>query len=342
MKVLLYFEKAKAISTSGIGRAMKHQILALQSANIEYTINPFDDYDILHINTYFLNSEAMINKARKERKPVIYHAHSTEEDFKNSFIFSNQFSPFYKKHLVNLYTKADEIITPTPYSKKILESYDIKLPINVVSNGIDLSKYQYDFNKIKAFRKYFNLKENDKVIISVGLLFERKGILDFFEVAKKLPDYKFIWFGTTPSISLPKNIKDAIDKRSDNVIMPGYVKGPIIEGAYLGSDCFFFPSLEETEGIVVLEALASKQKVIVRNIDVFKPWLIHQENALIANNNEEFIKYIEMAVNNKMDDMCLKAFETAKKRSIENIGLELKKIYTRVYKNINNQNEEKK
>ena len=53
-------------------------------------------------------------------------------------------------------------------------------------------------------------------------------------------------------------IKKAIKSKPNNVIMPGYIAGDIIEGAYASADVFFFPTYEETEGIVVLEALASK------------------------------------------------------------------------------------
>ena len=53
MKVLLYFEGEKVISKSGIGRAMKHQMAALTSQNIEYTLNPDDDFDILQITLTF-------------------------------------------------------------------------------------------------------------------------------------------------------------------------------------------------------------------------------------------------------------------------------------------------
>lgn len=151
MKVLLYFEGQNAIKKSGIGRALKHQIKALESAGISYTLNPEDDFDILHINTYFLNSEFIIKKCRKNNIPIIYHAHSTEEDFKNSFVFANQISPLYKRYLVNLYSKADEIITPTIYAKNILKSYNINLPIHPISNGIDLQRYQYDEEKLKHF-----------------------------------------------------------------------------------------------------------------------------------------------------------------------------------------------
>lgn len=333
MKVLLYFENEKMTEVSGIGRARKHQMMALESAGVPYTTNPLDDYDILHINTYFLNSNAMIMKARHEGKAVIYHAHSTEEDFRNSYVFSNLVSPVFKKYLVSLYGLADEIITPTTYSKKLLENYGLKQRISAISNGIDLDRFKYDEEKVKAFRRYFSLKPEDKVVLGVGLLFNRKGLIDFFEVAKALPQYKFIWFGDTPLVSVPKEIKDAISCRPMNVIMPGYVKGPIIEGAYLDSDCFFFPSYEETEGIVVLEALASRQQVIVRDIGAFDPWLKDKVNCYKGHNNDEFIEIIQKTINGELPSTRNEGYKVAQERSIDAIGQELKAVYQRVYEN---------
>lgn len=43
-----------------------------------------------------------------------------------------------------------------------------------MSNGIDLKRYQKDIEKVNAFRKYFSLRPEDKVVIGVGLLFQRK------------------------------------------------------------------------------------------------------------------------------------------------------------------------
>lgn len=334
MKVLLYFEGEKVISTSGIGRAQKHQILALKSQGIEYTTDPWDEtYDILHINTYGINSNAIISKARKEGKPVIYHAHSTEEDFRNSFILSNQLAPTFKKIIVSLYSLADEIITPTPYSKKLLEGYGINLPITPISNGIDLVRFEYNEEKIKAYRKYFSLKDDDKVVLSVGLYFERKGILDFIEVAKKLPDYKFIWFGDTPLYSIPKVVREAVENHPKNVILPGYVKGAIIDGAYLDANCFFFPSFEETEGIVVLEALASKQNVVLRDIGAFDPWMKDKVNCYKGNSVDDFVDIVKNVVEQKLPDVSEQGYITAEERSIENVGKQLKEVYLRVLKN---------
>lgn len=342
MKVLLYFESEKILQSSGIGRAMKHQMAALAHVGVEVTTDPWDDtYDILHINTFGLNSDAIIKKARALGKAVIYHAHSTEEDFKNSFVLSNQIAPMFKKRLVSLYTQADAIITPTPYSKSLLEGYGIELPIYAVSNGIDLKRFDSDEEKIKAFKKYFSLKDTDKVVLSVGLYFERKGILDFVEIAKQCPQYKFIWFGYTNPVVIPRNVREVVENYPDNVIFPGYVKGPIIEGAYAGAECFFFPSYEETEGIVVLEALAARQHVLLRDIGVFDPWMVDGVNCYKANNNEEFIQKINGIIEGELKDTREEGRKTAEERSIEAVGEQLKAIYENVLENHKNGNEQK-
>lgn len=329
MKILLYFEGENVISKSGIGRAFKHQQRALESAGISYTTDPWDtDYDILHINTYYMNSEAIVKNAKEHGKKVIYHAHSTEEDFRNSFTLSNTISPAVKKWLVHLYTQADALITPTPYSKHILEGYGIQLPIFSISNGIDLQRYQRDPEKIKAFRKYFSLKADDKVVIGVGLLFQRKGLPDFVEVAKRLPNYKFIWFGDTNRLIIPREMSELVDENEvPNLIFPGYVKGGIIEGAYSDANCFFFPSYEETEGIVVLEALAARCPTVVRNIGVFDPWLKDGINCYKGNSNDEFVDIIQNIVEGKSKDLRMQGLQVAEERSIESVGQQLKHVY---------------
>ncbi len=328
MKVLLYFEGQNAISKSGIGRAFNHQCRALESAGVEYTTDPWDeDYDILHINTCYMNSDAIVRNARDRGKKVIYHAHSTEEDFRDSFTFSNALAPGVKKWLMHLYTQADALITPTPYSKKLLMGYGIDLPIYPISNGVDLKRYQPDESKITAFRKYFSLQPDDKVVLGVGLFFQRKGLLDFVEVAKKLPQYKFIWFGSVSKVIIPPKINEVLEHHPDNVIFPGYVKGAIIEGAYSNANCFFFPSYEETEGIVVLEALAARQQVIVRDIGAFDPWLVSGKNCYKGIDNDQFAELIENSIEGKIPDTKEEGYHTAEERSIEGVGQQLKQVY---------------
>lgn len=331
MKVLLYFENEKQIASSGIGRALQHQLQACQAVGIDATTDAScEDYDILHINTVGFNSNNMVRKARQLNKKVIYHAHSTEEDFRNSFILSNQVAPLFKIYISNLYSSADYILTPTPYSKSLLENYGITVPIEAISNGIDLAKFTYDDEKVYAYRKYFGIKPEDKVVMSVGWFFERKGILDFIDIACKFPQVKFIWFGELPNVTTPQIIKDAVANASDNVIFPGYVKGPIIQGAYNNADIFFFPSYEETEGIVVLEAFASHAQVLVRDIGVYDGWLEDKVNCYKGNNNEQFCELIDKLLNHQLPSTRYEGYQTAQGRSIDKIGIQLKRVYEHV------------
>lgn len=331
MKVLLYFEGQKLIANSGIGHAMHHQMKALSLNGIEYTLDPNDDYDILHINTYGINSWRVIREAKRKHKPVIYHAHSTEEDFRNSFVGSNLLAPLYRRYLVALYRQADVLITPTPYSKRLLEDYGLKQPIFPISNGIELRKYEPQLEKEQAFRTHFNLKDTDQVVISVGLLFARKGIVDFVEIARLNPTAKFIWFGHINLAAIPANIRNIVkEDHPDNVIFAGYITGDVIEGAYSGASAFLFPSFEETEGIVVLEALASQQKVIVRDIPVYEGWLQDGKNVLKAFDITSFNKQLHTALNNDMPDLIQAGYATAQKRDLTAIGAQLKSVYQQV------------
>lgn len=334
MKVLLYFENQKLIAKSGIGRALKLQQQALAYTDVEVTIDPkCVDYDILHINTYGINSKNMVRKAHKMGKKVIYHGHSTYEDFRNSFTGSNMIAPLFKYYLVSLYQTADALITPTPYSKQLLRGYHLTQPITPISNGISLAKYAQNDDKVRAFREYFNLSDDQKVIMSVGLFFERKGILDFVELAKRHPEYLFVWFGYTDLRLVPQKIRQLVkENHLQNLIFPGYITGDVIQGAYQGADLFLYPSYEETEGIVVLEALASKQKVLVRNIPVYHQWLEDGVNSYQANDLDDFDAKMVQIINNELPDLTQSGYQLAVARNLPAIGQQLKQVYETVLK----------
>lgn len=327
MKVLLHSDKLKMIEKSGVGRAIKHQMRALESVGIEYTTNPDDNYDIIHINTIFPESYWMGKKAKKKGKKVIFHAHSTEEDFRNSFLLSNQVAPLFKKWLKKCYSSGDLIITPTQYSKRLLENYDLGKEIVAISNGIDLDFFKKSEEEGKKFRQTFGFSENDKIVMAVGLYIERKGIIDFVELAKRLPEYKFIWFGYTNLNTVPAKIKDAVETKLDNLYFPGYVSREILKGAYSGADLFIFPTFEETEGIVLLEALATKINVLVRDIPIYEEWLEDGVNIYKAKNVDEFEYKIRKILNGELPSLVEEGYKIAEERSIESIGKQLKKVY---------------
>lgn len=131
--------------------------------------------------------------------------------------------------------------------------------------------------------------------------------------------------------SIPRAIRSIVkEDHPQNVEFPGYIKGDILEGAYSAADLFFFPSYEETEGIVILEALASKQQVLVRDIPVYNGWLEDRVNCYMGHSNEEFSQLISQLTNGELSDTRDAGFKVAETRSIKHIGHQLKAVYEKV------------
>ncbi|SES34264.1 glycosyltransferase family 4 protein [Psychrobacillus sp. OK032] len=330
MKVLLYSKNLKMVEKSGVGRAIYHQQKALEENNIPCTMNHKEDFDIVHINTVFPSSLWMSKVAKARGKKVVYHAHSTEEDFKNSFRGSNLLAPLFKKWLMRCYDSGDLIITPTNYSKRLLEGYGLKNPIVNISNGIDLEYFSKNEAYSKRFREKYQLNENDKVIVSVGLYIERKGIIDFVELAKSLPEYTFIWFGYTNINTVSIHVKKAVETKLPNLHFPGYVSREELRNAYSGSDLFLFLTHEETEGIVLLEALAMKIPVLIRDIPIYENWLQDKENVYKGNFLEQFRWTIKGILDKELPSLVEHGYEVVAERDIKTIGQQLGNEYRKL------------
>ncbi len=339
MKILLYFENEKMIKKSGIGRALRHQIEACKLQGLEYTTNPKDSFDVAHINTYYRRSYHLAKKLRKHNVPCIVHGHSTKEDFRKSFRLWQLIQYTINHKLKKIYSIPDLIITPTNYSKKLIENYPfVHCPVRAISNGIDLKNYaqgELTDDERLALRKQFGILPNQKVVIGIGWYFERKGIHDFIEVARKLPDVRFIWFGQRMRLLIPHKINKAVRHKPDNVLLPGYVDSKVIAKMLHLCDCFFFPSYEETEGIVLLEALACKAPVLIRDIGAFD-YLTDGKDCFKAKDNASFVEKLNYIFNNDMSLITENGYAIVQKRDIHIVSEELKQCYTEIYNMKNN------
>lgn len=326
MKILLYSQFQKHIENSGVGRARLHQEYALGLAGVE-VVEDFSEADIVHINTIFPGTPFMIHWARCHDKKVVMHAHSTKEDFRNSFIGSNLMAPLFGRWIYKLYSMADLVITPSEYAKRILQKNGIEKPIYSLSNGIDLDFYKYKPEYRKNFREKYGYTEDQEIVMSVGLWIKRKGILDFVEMAKSMPDKEFIWFGEANLKMVPQEIRDAIKNAPSNLKFPGYVSREDLREAYFACDLFFFPSYEETEGIVILEALACKIPILLRNIPVYHDWLTKDVNVYMGDDLDGFGRKIRDILSKNIPDLRQAGYQVAVERSFDSIGKKLDSIY---------------
>lgn len=328
MKVLLYEQNANTMKKSGIGRALRHQKKALELNGVETTFDKNDTYDLVHFNSLFPKSYRFLKKLMKKGVPVVVHGHSTYEDFRESFRCWKLMEPVFDSWITKMYGNAPLIVTPTPYSKGLIENYKCtKCEVVAISNGIDLEEYAPNEKYVKAYQEFFKLKKGQRVIIGVGLPFKRKGLYDFIDIAKKMPNVTFIWFGHLQKILTQHGILKAMKTAPKNVIFPGYIDGAVIKGAMQKADLMLFPSYEETEGIVALESLASKTPLLVRDTGVYEGWLEDNKNCFKAKTNDEFIEKINYIFTHDTSKVIEEGYKVAEARSLDKVGKQLIELY---------------
>lgn len=328
MRIYIYSGGEKLVGRSGVGQAIRHQRECLRRADMETTARWTRDTAAVHVNTVLPDSVLAALGARMRGKKVVWYGHSTMEDFRASFKGSNALAPLFRRWIKFCYSLGDVVLTPTDYSRRLLQGYGLKRPVYSISNGVDTGYFRPDPALRTAFRQRWSLGE-EPVVISVGHTIARKGLPEFLDLARQMPQAVFIWFGWTDPRLIPKEIAAAIAHAPANVRFPGYVDREQLREAYCGADAFAFMSREETEGIVVLEALACGIPTVVRDIPVYSGWLRDGENIYKASNTDEFQQRVEGILAGTLPDLTAAGRAVAESRSLEAVGIRLREIYCR-------------
>lgn len=116
MKVLLYSEGMKYIGKSGLGRAIEHQKKLSTLEGISFTTDYRDDFDLMHINTYFGQSYrlAVIKSKSRGNRSFVMPTH--KGGFPEFLYFLHVAAPLFSKWILHCYSHGDVVLTPTPYS----------------------------------------------------------------------------------------------------------------------------------------------------------------------------------------------------------------------------------
>lgn len=329
MKIYIYSGGEKLVGKSGVGQAIAHQREMLRRLEIETTGHWTADAAAVHVNTVLPDSVLAALWAKLRRRKVIWYGHSTMEDFRGSFKGSDRLAPLFKRWIKFCYNLGDVVLTPTEYSQKLLQSYGLKAPVYSISNGVDTEFFSPGEGRRAAFRQRYGLGEEDRVVISVGHTIARKGLPEFLALARRMPQVRFFWFGWADPCLIPQEIQEDMAAAPENVTFPGYVDRAELRDAYCGADVFAFMSHEETEGIVVLEALACGIPAVLRDIPVYSGWLRDGRDVYKAADTEGFQARVEGLLSGTLPDLTSAGRAVARSRSLEAVGLRLRDIYCR-------------
>lgn len=229
-------------------------------------------------------------------KPSIITAHIIPETLVNSLILDIFLSRQIRSYMRIVFDSYKYVVAPSEYAKKKIIALGIpEKKITVIPNFVNMTKYKRDNTRAAKFRKRFCISKDEFVVLCVGQIMPRKGIEEFIETARKMPNIRFVWVGTRPFGLLTAGytkLTTVIAKAPKNVTFTGFVDDII--GAYSASDIFFLPSKQETFGLVILEAAACKLPIILQNNKCYES--LFKRYTLITS---DFVKVINSVKQNK-------------------------------------------
>lgn len=309
--------------------------------------------DIIHVNNPGLITLTAIKYAKKFGIPVMGSAHFMAENLAHYFHLPRGIERIVSagvwKLYASIYNKLDLIIAPTPATENLLRKAGVKKKIVVLSNGIDLNKFNF-INNGDQLRKRLNLTKNP-VILFVGRLEKEKQIDVLFKAAAYIKDkvnFQIVIVGKGTEERFLKDLADDLGITS-LVTIVGYLPKEDLPYIYKTADIFVIPSIAELQSLVTMEAMASGLPIIGANA-VALPHLIKDgKNGYLFEPGDEhdLAKKIKLLLKSpeKRKKMGKSSLELIEKHDINEVTKRTEKIYAHVIKihpaTLNNRNSKK-
>ncbi|HSX41404.1 MAG TPA: glycosyltransferase [Candidatus Saccharimonadales bacterium] len=279
LRVNVVSESAFTVQGHGVHTAFEETVRMLQWAkNMTVASNSNLPADIVHIHTVGVYSlwKLLFSRGRK-----VISAHVTPDSFVGSLVGARTWYPLARWYLRWFYNRADGVLAVSHEVQDELKELGITKPVYLMPNTIDVRPYKSTPAIKKAARKHLGIGESEFVVICCGQVQPRKRVDTFIQCARDLPDVKFVWVGGVPFKRVAADyghMKHLMADHPVNVTFTGVISHADVVAYYQAADLFFLPSVQETFGIVVIEAVAAGLPVLLRDIDqyekTFKGWYL--------------------------------------------------------------------
>jgi 1,2-diacylglycerol 3-alpha-glucosyltransferase len=253
------------------------------SAYLNQTIERLS-IDIIHVHSPFLLGSLGARTARRHKLPLIFTFHTLYEQYVHYFPFVENTSKQVVQAIARDFSnRCNVVVAPSLLVADYLRQIGIKTSIVKIPTGIDMDEFkELDRNWLK---NNYGVRSEEKVLLFVGRLGKEKNVEflleSFQDVLRLIPDCRLVLAGKGPIEECLRQIcrQQGIE---DKVIFTGELSREQIVHCYASSDLFVFPSITDTQGLVIGEAKAAGVPVVA--IRAFGPaeMVMHNEDGLLT------------------------------------------------------------
>jgi len=267
LKVNVISESAFTVQGHGVHSAFTDTVDALRDyTDCDVMANSGRRADLIHIHT--VGPYSLVKLVWGGGAKVV-SAHVMPESFVGSLVGAKYWYGIAKMYLRWFYNRSDGVVAVSGEVVDELAKMGVHKPVYLVPNSINTQSFVTTQQLRMAARKEFGIPENAFVVIGSGQVQPRKRIDTFVAAAKTVSNAQFIWVGGMPFKKLAADsgaMAQVMHQHPDNVIFTGQVKREEVMKYFNAADLFFFPSIQETFGLVIVEAAAAGLPILLRDL----------------------------------------------------------------------------
>ncbi|MCM1119556.1 MAG: glycosyltransferase [bacterium] len=319
-----------------------------------------ENFDVIHVHHPVLIGKVAAYLSRKYGIPLVYTYHTQYEQYldyagpihwlsqgaekdnllgrlrcRGSRAIKQEIAPWY---LSGFMRRCHTVIAPTEGMKRVFRMqygypYNCRADVSVLPTGLTQESYRAEPKAVMGIRQRYCEGEMP-LMVTVSRLGHEKNVPFLLRCMARLkqflPDFRLMVIGDGPQREEYMDLCEQLDIRQQ-ICFLGSLPNREIAAHMAAADCFVFASKTETQGIVILEAMAAKTPVVAVRASGVEDLVEDGVNGYLCPEEEE--NYTEQLLRVLQseplrDSLRVGAFQTALMYREDSVAEKAVRIYT--------------
>lgn len=245
--------------------------------------------EVIHVHSPFLLGRLGAYAARQYGLPLIFTFHTLYEQYVHYLPVAQQTTKLMVQTIGRDFcNRCDLVIAPSRLVENYLREIGVTVKVAVIPTGIDLK--EFEDTDSRWLQTNFQVSPTERILLFVGRLGKEKNIIflleSFYRVQQEISDLRLVIVGGGPQEEELRRlcIKLGIDGK---VIFTGVLPRNQLVHCYAAADLFVFPSVTETQGLVIAEAKAAGLPVVAIRAFGAAEMVRHGEDGFLAEHSQD-------------------------------------------------------